>query len=535
MLLFGVGLLVFALWFLRFDSLVANTIVPRKKDSILLGGGHSTEIAEQRSGSSGSTDFLPCGHSAASSRPWFPPHHKEDQHIQLVFYGKPIMQVIKHLSVKNKWKVVLILNDTEAGAKELERLSSKPDTFTIVYTTSRAFHRPLIQELANSTNALVSAIRYTFKITGGKKGQLEGFRHFFAQHGCNLSSKSLMPISFTLDDPTDCKEFFKHAHLHPDTWWVLKPSHGYGGEGITIHTNLTLLYKKFATCQQQKQQQKQQKNIKASSVREFVVQEYLPHLLLLEGRKFDVRAFVLIASTTPYMLFYQEGYLRVSMEKFNLKGASSGVHLTNSHIQTHSKNFSVNKHFWSFGRFQSYLDTHHSGSEQFVSKTLVPFIKKVGHFLMQTGMTARHVCYFTIIVICVLKGMSVFEKRPSSFHLFGLDFMITDDLQVWFIEANNYPLWPKTSGKEPCFIDELMDNMGVCTLYLCEIREVLMMVVFHSLQRDMFELVFKLRRDPSYFSGMEPGQNFNSMQLIWNGIREQCHHKTPSYDPCTEF
>lgn len=24
----------------------------------------------------------------------------------------------------------------------------------------------------------------------------------------------------------------------------------------------------------------------------------------------------------------------------------------------------------------------------------------------------------------------------------GLDFMITADYHVWFIEANNYPLWP---------------------------------------------------------------------------------------------
>ena len=26
--------------------------------------------------------------------------------------------------------------------------------------------------------------------------------------------------------------------------------------------------------------------------------------------------------------------------------------------------------------------------------------------------------------------------------MMGLDFMITADYHVWFIEANNYPLWP---------------------------------------------------------------------------------------------
>lgn len=35
--------------------------------------------------------------------------------------------------------------------------------------------------------------------------------------------------------------------------------------------------------------------------------------------------------------------------------------------------------------------------------------------------------------------------------------MVTRDYRVWFIEANNYPLWPKGSP----FIDNLMDRLGV--------------------------------------------------------------------------
>lgn len=57
----------------------------------------------------------------------------------------------------------------------------------------------------------------------------------------------------------------------------------------------------------------------------------------------------------------------------------------------------------------------------------------------------------------------MFERNPSSFHLLGLDFMITEDLRVWFIEANSYPLWPKvSSSRETSFIDGLMETMGVC-------------------------------------------------------------------------
>lgn len=303
-------------------------------------------------------------------KPWFA--GKRYEQVQLIFYGKPIMQAIKHICVERGWKMVLILKDDEAGVHELKRLVSQPHTFTILYTISRTFQKPVIRELANSTNALVSAIRYSFTITGAKKGQLTNFRSFFAKHGCNLRDLEVMPRSFLLDDPKDCTEFFKYSQLRPLFWWILKPSKGYGGEGITIHKNMSHFYKNYAVCSQTKEQ--------------FVVQEYLSDLLLIEGRKFDVRAFVLIAGTSPYILFYHEGYLRLSMEKFDTTKGGSSMHLTNSHIQTLVKNFSADKHFWSFQRFQDYLDAHHPANNNFVSDRLEPFIKEVSLLILQTGM-----------------------------------------------------------------------------------------------------------------------------------------------------
>jgi hypothetical protein len=304
-------------------------------------------------------------------RPWFIAGMKYE-HVQLIFYGKPVMQAIKRICVKRGWKMVMILHDNEAGVRELQRLVSHPQTFTILFTISRAFHLKLVQDLANSTNALVSAIRYSFTITGAKKGQLTNCRSFFANHGCNLRELEIMPASFLLDDPKDCKEFFKYSQTRPLSWWILKPSKGYGGEGITVHKNLSHFYKNYAVCSQTKEQ--------------FVVQEYLSDLLLIEGRKFDVRAHILIAGTSPYILFYHEGYLRLSMEKFDARNSGrSSMHLTNSHIQTLAKNYSPDKHFWSFKRFQDYLNVHHPENNNFVSDRLVPFIKKVGLSILQSG------------------------------------------------------------------------------------------------------------------------------------------------------
>lgn len=300
--------------------------------------------------------------------PWFA--KKEWKHVQLIFYGKPIMQAVKRLCVRRHWKMMVILNESNpVNVAELERRASARDTFTIVFTSSRHYHQPVVQRLANLSNALVSSIRYAFKTTGPKKEQLLAFREHFASFGCTLDDVGIMPRSFLLDDSQDCVRFFKYADSFSAAWWVLKSSQGYGGEGISVHQNMSLLYKTFGTCKRN---------------REYIVQEYIFNLLLLEGRKFDVRALVLIAGTNPYFLFYHEGYLRVSVSEFSLKG-DRNVHITNSHLQVMSKDYDPEKHFWSFGRFQEYLDAHHPDNEAFVENKLVPFIKNTSLFLLQSS------------------------------------------------------------------------------------------------------------------------------------------------------
>ena len=281
--------------------------------------------------------------------PWF--KKKTWKRVQLIFYGKPLMQAVKRICIQRRWKIMIFQNESNPNTvKELQRLASSSNTFTVLFTASHQYHLPVVQDLANSTNALVSSIRYAFKTTGPKKDQLKAFRKHFVSYGCTLEDVGIMPQSFLLDSQRDCVKFFKYAHSNPASWWVLKNSEGYGGEGITIHQNMSLLYKKFGMC-------------KGNG--EFVVQEYLSNLLLVEHRKFDVRGLVLIAGTNPYFLFHHEGYLRVSVTDFSFEG-DRNVHITNSHLQVTSRDFDPEKHFWSFKRFQEFLDTHHPNNGDFV-------------------------------------------------------------------------------------------------------------------------------------------------------------------------
>lgn len=370
--------------------------------------------------------------------PWF--QLRKFQEHYLVFYGKPIMQSLKILASHRNWKMKLIIKDSPTGLEELQALVS-PNRFLVVFTVSHAYRHTLIQELANSTRALVGTIGNAFQVTGSKEAQLSAFRNHFLSFGCSLEDADIMPRSFSLDDPTECVQFFKYSNTRPKSWWVLKPSNGQGGDGISIHSNLTFFYKEYATCVK-----------KTNSI----VQEYISNPLLLKNRKFDIRAYILIAETSPhYLLFYHEGYLRISVKEFDMHGGRD-VHLTNSHVQTTVEGFSLHDHFWSFQDLQEYLNEHQLGEEEFVSSQLVPFIKKVGVFIVRSGEFNKY--YNTIAsILFLLVAMPVFTRAPSNFLMMGLDFMVTSDFDIKFIEANNYPLWPR--GTE--FLNNMMQQMGV--------------------------------------------------------------------------
>lgn len=79
-----------------------------------------------------------------------------------------------------------------------------------------------------------------------------------------------------------------------------------------------------------------------------ILQRYVENPLLVgaEALKFDVRCYMLIASTEPYRAYYHPGYCRLSLKTYSTSAASledPTVHLTNASVQKKDPLYALNK------------------------------------------------------------------------------------------------------------------------------------------------------------------------------------------------
>ena len=164
-----------------------------------------------------------------------------------------------------------------------------------------------------------------------------------------------------------------------------------------------------------------------------LIQYNVHNPLLINNRKFGFRSFLLVASTNPVIGYYHDGYLRLSLDEYdanskdiktfvtnigvNLKEAVKDTdfsHMTPDQIQEHTT--------WFLEQFHAYLMEHGIVQDpDWLNNYLRPQFKKV-------------------MIHLVRMAQSAFVKKSSVYELFGLDFVMDENLGLWFIEANTMPL-----------------------------------------------------------------------------------------------
>lgn len=169
----------------------------------------------------------------------------------------------------------------------------------------------------------------------------------------------------------------------------------------------------------------------------YLMQRYISNPLLLKGHKFDFRIFMLVASTDPLLVFYHDGYARVSLSEYDPDSTDLGVHLTNTKLSTKSfekqddiqaKKDMMDFQMWNYTRLSAYVNEMGLVDDpKWEENSLKPD--------MINGM-----------INSVMATREDYLKQGGTFELFGVDYMLDDQLNLWVIEINSSPSMFNTSS-----------------------------------------------------------------------------------------
>ena len=122
--------------------------------------------------------------------------------------------------------------------------------------------------------------------------------------GCNednpLAELDFVPATYSL--PADYSLFVEEFRRNPASTWIMKPSRGAQGGGIFLINKLSQI-KKWANGGRWQNS--------SSSKDAYVVSHYIDNPLLVSGRKFDLRLYVLVTSYRPLQVYiHRDGFAR---------------------------------------------------------------------------------------------------------------------------------------------------------------------------------------------------------------------------------
>ncbi|XP_031554461.1 probable beta-tubulin polyglutamylase [Actinia tenebrosa] len=246
-----------------------------------------------------------------------------------------------------------------------------------------------------------------------------------------IQLSDFVPETIRLTNTTEKQKFLNEVYKEGEVW-ICKPIGQNQGKGIyMINSSAQLRDKLHLNDQYQNTNSNGRRSSQVRPSPGRIIQRYIMNPLLLNNHKFDIRAYMFIASTNPYVVLYHQGYIRLSCVPYSPYSEEAGnsillAHLTNQYIQKKHPSYSSMKEetVWSFERLQSYIDEHHT-KEKGLAKNW-----------MFTTFTKR---MQQIMLTCFHSVRKKLHRRSGFFDLLGFDFMIDENFKVWLIEVNVNP------------------------------------------------------------------------------------------------
>ncbi|XP_003748597.1 probable tubulin polyglutamylase TTLL1 [Galendromus occidentalis] len=253
-----------------------------------------------------------------------------------------------------------------------------------------------------------------------------------------------IPATFIL--PCDYNLFVEEFRKNPQSTWIVKPTGKSQGNGIFIIKRLAQL-KKW-------QKELSAEHATGANKELFVISRYIDSPLLIGGRKFDLRLYVLVTSFLPLRAFlYDEGFCRFCQTKYSTDAQELGnmlVHLTNVSIQKQGEEYnSYHGGKWSLHSLRLYLEGMRGKT---VTDELFDNIR-------------------SLIVHSLKAVSSVMNSDRHCFECYGYDIIINEELKPWLIEVNASPSLATTTTKDKQLKEKLIaDLLELLNPEGCDVR-----------------------------------------------------------------
>nr|XP_039257522.1 tubulin polyglutamylase TTLL11-like [Styela clava] len=195
------------------------------------------------------------------------------------------------------------------------------------------------------------------------------------------------------------------------TYYIYKPSVGTHGNGIFLANGSVDI-------------QTEDNN--------YIVQKYLDPPLLIEGYKFDLRFYVVIARVDPPEIYLcNEGLVRLCTTKYESPCDKNCddifMHLTNYKINVHNKSFQQ-------------TPSPSTGSKR-TWKSVKETLRERGCDVETATRRIKELCVNTSLVLLdeVKQTQEINPYRTRWFHILGFDVILDSDMQPYLLEINSAP------------------------------------------------------------------------------------------------
>lgn len=220
------------------------------------------------------------------------------------------------------------------------------------------------------------------------------------------------PTTFEL--PSEYHIFVEEFKKCPGHVWIMKPVARSQGKGI-------FLFKKLKDITDWKKGEYNATPDPDQPVPEtYVVQRYIHNPYLINGRKFDIRVYVLVTSYNPMKVWlYRSGFARFSNTRYSLESIDdSYVHLTNVAIQKTAPDYDPEKGCkWSTQQLRRYLTARHG-------------VETVDNCFSEMD---------NIYIKSLQSVQKVIINDKHCFEMYGYDILLDENLKPWLIEINASP------------------------------------------------------------------------------------------------